>query len=171
MYLLREQVSYEIIIVGYIVFRMAERAVDALDEFSERFLVSVALVDHALPIPLVNVNAVDIVKLLLTADSRHIRIKSLSLAVAVLRERHTLPFCERMDYLTVRSVKESEPNGRLPAVQIIVKARALGNEERRADAFKVKRQRKPFLKCSFYEGYSLLRLVYVKDGGISLGDK
>ena len=77
-----------------------------------------------LPVPLVNVNRVEVVKILVTADSVHIGIYALTRRKTVFFQRESLPLCERMHDLCV-SVDPFyiERHRSFNSVQIIVQSR------------------------------------------------
>ena len=128
--------------------------------------------NNLFPVPLVNVDRVNIIKLLVAANSVHIGVKTVANVEAVLLKSLSFPLCERVNDLTyLARIGNIKADGALGAVQVIVKAGSLGNEERSRHTLQVKRRRKTGLKGLLYKGYSLLRIVNVKGGRIALGNK
>ena len=52
--------------------------------------------DDLFPVPLVDIDGVQVVEILIAADRVHIGVDAMSRLDAVLTERHSLPFCKRL---------------------------------------------------------------------------
>ena len=79
--------------------------------------------DDAFPVPLVDVDGVEVVHLLVAADGVHIGIEPLAGGEAVGTEGEALPFGERVDDLGgFMGLGDVEADGALDAVEVVVKA-------------------------------------------------
>ena len=76
------------------VCRVADRSDNCADDEFQVIEIAVFLADYLLPVPLVNVNGVNVVKLLVATDRVHVGIKALTELETVFAQRLTLPFCE-----------------------------------------------------------------------------
>ena len=132
---------------------------------------AVLLADDSFPIPLVDVERVQIVQLFVGTDGVHVRIDARSRLYAVVGKSQTLPFSKRMHHLCllVAEVFDGERNGTLHAVKVVVDAETLQNEEGSGDAAQMQLSGKVLLEEVFYQFDALLGLVYVKQGGVMFG--
>ena len=91
---------------------------------------------RALPVPLVDVERMDVVQLLVGADGVHVGVQPVSRGDLVGPEFHALPFGQRVHHLgpAVAQVADRERHGALHAVQIVVDACARKDEQRGRDA-------------------------------------
>ena len=110
-----------------------------VDRFDGRFQeVQVALfgAHRAFPVPLVDVERVDVVQLLVGADGVHVGVKTVSGGDLVGSELHAFPLGQRVHHLgpAVAQIADRERHGALHAVQVVVDARARKDEQRRRDA-------------------------------------
>ena len=83
-----------------------------------------------LPIPLVNVNGVDVVQLLIPANGVHVGVQAVAHGKMVPLQGQTLPFGQRMHHLGIGpyggNVKGHRP---LVAVQVVIQAGAFCDEQ------------------------------------------
>ena len=110
-----------------------------VDRFDGRFQeVQVALfgAHRAFPVPLVDVERVDVVQLLVGADGVHVGVQPVSRGDLVGPQFHAFPFGQRVHHLgpAVAQIADRERHGALHAVQVVVDARARKDEQRRRDA-------------------------------------
>ena len=150
---------------------VADNAYDSLNGGFKIVERSVLASDHLLPIPLVNVDGVDIVKLLVATDGVHIGVKTVAYEEIVLLKGKTLPLCKRVHHLSAFAYRGNVKGyGTLYTVKVVVESRAFRNEKGRAYTLKIKGLGKSVLKGSFYKGYSLLRFINVKLRLIAFGN-
>ena len=143
-----------------LVGRCAHSVHDIAHGFLQKFQRAVFLGDHALPVPLVNVDAVQIVQLLVAADGVHIGDQTLTGAVAVLVQGIALPLGKAVNDLgVVVQAGDIELHGALHAVQVVVQAAALRYKQGRGDAVQVQRQTQLFLKDRLDQSDCLLGVV------------
>ena len=108
----------------------ADRADYRAHDKLEVIKVSVFLGDYLFPVPLVNVDRMNVVKLLVAANCVQVGIKTVAHGEAVALERKSLPLCEGVNYLSVDSDSgHVEGNGALDTAEVIVKTRSLGYKE------------------------------------------
>ena len=105
---------------------------DAADYILQILGIAFAFGHHPLPVPLIHVEGVDVVQLLIRADSVHVGVDAIAGLDAVLRKGQTLPFGKRMHYLAYLPVHilHRETHGALDAVQVVIDAGALTHEQR-----------------------------------------
>ena len=111
-------------------------AVDAADDVVKEVHRAILRADGALPVPLIDVERVDVVQLFVGADSVHVRVEPLAGRDTVSSQLHALPLGQRVNYLgaSVAHVFDGERYGALHAVEVVVQARIGKDEERRRDA-------------------------------------
>ena len=96
--------------------------------------------DNALPVPLIHVDAVQVVQFLIAADGVHVSHNALAGAEAVLVQGIALPLCQAVDDLGVLvQAGHIELDRALHTVQIVVQAAALHDEQGSRDALEVER--------------------------------
>ena len=113
------QISSDIfILIGHIILRYFQSLIYGLYDQLQILPVSVFLIDNLLPIPLVYINGMDVVRVLVPADSAHIGVKTFTHAEAVLLQRQTFPLCKGMDNLgrTILLLPDSKLNRAFHAV-------------------------------------------------------
>ena len=77
-----------------------------------------------------------IVGLFVATDSVHYGIKTVSYTESVLMKRHSLPFCERVNYLRLLAgIRQFKLYGPFNAVQVIVKPRFGIDEQGSGNSF------------------------------------
>ena len=111
-------------------------AVDAADDVREELHRAILRADGALPVPLIDVERVDVVQLFVGADGVHIRVESVASRDAISSQLHALPFGQRVHHLgtSVAHIFDGERYGALHAVEVVVQARIGKDEEGRRDA-------------------------------------
>ena len=82
---------------------VADCLYDGADDELKKFKISVVFCDNLLPVPLVNVDRVNVVKLLVAADRVHIGVKSVANRETVSFEGKSLPLCKGVHDLRVNS--------------------------------------------------------------------
>ena len=85
------------------VFYAADRVHNGLDDELEIVEVAVLARDDLFPVPLIDIDRMDVVKLFVAADGVHIGIQAVSDRKVVFFECQTLPFGKRMHHLRVCS--------------------------------------------------------------------
>ena len=116
--------------------------------------------NNALPVPLVYIDAVQVVQLLITADGVHIGHKALTGAIAVLVQGIALPFGKAVNNLGLLiQAGNIERNRALHTVQVIIQTAALYNKEGSRDALEMQCHAKLFLKDRFDQADGLLGVI------------
>ena len=95
--------------------------------------------DDLLPVPLVDVDRVEVVQLVLVAaDGVHVGIQALARPEVVALERHALPLGKALHDLGSRvGVQDIEGDRALIAVEVVVQAGIFVHEQRRGDAVEI----------------------------------
>ena len=120
-------------------FRGADCRDNRTDRLFQIVCVSVFLADDLFPVPLVDVDGVEIVEFLVSADGVHVGVKSFSDPEAVIPERHALPLGEGLDDLRLcSSVLDVEGDFAFITVQVIVQAGGCLQKQRRGNTVKLK---------------------------------
>ena len=81
--IMRQDFFYVIITDGHVFFRLAQNLVDGADRFFQEIQRAFFSGNDFFPVPLVNIDGMDIVRLLVAADSAHIRVKSFTIGKTV----------------------------------------------------------------------------------------
>ena len=89
----QERLNLRICLTGQ-VFRPTDSGIDALHHILQICHGALFLSYHSLPVPLVNIQRMQVVQLLVSSDSIHIRIDTISWFYFVFCQRQTLPFCQ-----------------------------------------------------------------------------
>ena len=89
--------------------------------------------NHCFPVPLVNIERVEIVKLLVCSDGIHVGIYAISRIYLVFCKRHTLPLSQRMNNLCLSVAKILYRKGHCPfhTIEVVVYAKTLKYKQRR----------------------------------------
>ena len=127
---------------GELPLQLVERAADRADDPAHRILEELGrahlAVDHLFPVPLVDVDRVEVVELLVAADRIHIRHKAVADEKAVVVQRQPLPLRQRVHDLRVqRGGGDVERDRALDAVQVVVQAGRRVDKQRRGHALQV----------------------------------
>ena len=127
--------------------------------------------DHPLPVPLVHINAVQVVQLLVPAHGVHVGYQTLAGAETVLVQGIALPFGKTVHNLGLLvqagHVKSHRP---LHTVEVIVEAAAVQHEQRCRDPFQVQCQAKFFLKDRLDQADGLLGVVQPQKAFVVFGN-
>ncbi len=94
--LLRQDTFYIVIFVCHELFSHTECFVYGFYCIAQCFFVSVLFGNDLFPVPLIDINGMDIIGILIPADRIHIGVQSFSDREAILSECHTFPFGKRM---------------------------------------------------------------------------
>ena len=155
------------------VLRVADRGHDVHDRGLEVVEVAVFGQDDLLPVPLVDVDGVESVELVLVAaHGVHVGDDALAGIEAVALEREALPLGEGLhDLGAVGRAQDIEADRALIAVEVVVQARGLVDEERRGDALEVQQRAEPVLKQPFEQADGLLRVVNGQIADVAFRDR
>jgi len=153
------------------VLRIAYRGDDIHDRELEIVPRAVLREDNFFPVPLVDVDRVQIVKLVLVAaDGVHVRIQSLAGEEAVALERKALPLCQRLhDLRLCLRAQDIERYRALIAVEVVVQTGLFIDEQRRGNAVQVKLRAEVLLKKTLEQAYRFLRIIYRKQALVIFG--
>lgn len=128
--------------------------------------------DDLLPIPLIDVDGVQIIQLLVAADGVHVGVNALAGVDVVAIERHALPLGQRMDDLRVGvRAGNIETDRALHAVEIIVQAGGRLDEKRRGHAAQIQFAGERILKHALNQADGALRFIQRKVRRIARGNK
>ena len=81
----------------HVLLSLSEDAVDAAYDILKRVHIALISGDDLLPVPLVDVDGVDVVRHFVAADRHHVGVEPFTDAEAVFAEGVSLPFGERVD--------------------------------------------------------------------------
>ena len=101
-------------------------AVDLPDRLLELLQIPLIWSDHLLPVPLVDVDRMDLVDVVVGAQCVHVGVQAIALAVAVVCQGHPLPLRQGLDdlHLLASQLAHREADGTLDAVEVVVDAAA-----------------------------------------------
>ena len=154
------------------VVRLADRADDVAHGALEIVHGAVFSGDDLFPVPLVNVDRVEVVDLLVTPDGVHIGKQALADVELVALQRQPLPLGQRMHDLRLRAdVRDVEADRALIAVQIVVQAGSLLHEQRRGYAAQIQRVGQIRLEIALDEFNGALQLVDGQGRVVALRDR
>ena len=107
-------------------------AIDALHDAPEILHRALSIGHHTLPVPLIDIERVQVVQLLVSADGVHIGDDAVALGHLVLSQRHTLPLCKRVYHLglSLGHILYGKCHGALRSAQVVVHAESLQHKER-----------------------------------------
>ena len=112
------------------------RLVDRFDDPFQEAEVALLGAHRALPVPLIDVERVDVVQLFVGADGVHVGVESVSRGDLVGSELHAFPLGQRVHHFgtAFAQVADRERHGAFHAVEVVVDARARKHEQRGRDA-------------------------------------
>ena len=150
---------------------VADGTHDGADDELQEVQIPVFPGNDLLPVPLIDVDGMDVVQRFVPADGVHVGVQAISNGEIVALEGEALPFCQRMHHLSVHAhggnVKGHRP---LVAVQVIVQAGAFGDEQGRGDALQVQRLGKFLLERLLDIGNGALGVVGVQHRLVVFGN-
>ncbi len=125
--------------------------------------------DDLLPVPLVDVDGVEIVEFLVSTDGVHVGVKSFSDTEPVITERHALPLGEGLNDLRLCSgVLDVEGDLAFITVQVIVQAGGCLKKQRRGNAVKLQGGGQRISKLALDDTDRLLGIILRKKRMISV---
>ena len=128
--------------------------------------------DDLLPVPLVNVDGVNVVQFLVPADGVHIGVQAVAHGEMIPLQSQPLPLGQGVHHLGIGSYRgDVEGNGTLIAVQVVVQAGAFGDEQGSGDPLQIQRVGELLLEGGLDVGDGTLGVVGVQLGGVALGNK
>ena len=154
----------------------ALRVADGGDNIHNRRLeivqIPVAALNDFFPVPLIDVDRVQIIEhILVAADGVHVGIEALSGVEIIAVERHALPLGERLDDLRLLAgLRNIEQDRALIAVEIIVQAAGLLQKQRRRNAEQIQLRGELILKQTFEQANGLLRVINAEQTLVALGN-
>ena len=109
--------------------------VNLCDNALEESKVSLTVRHHALPVPLVHVDGVDVIDVIVRTDGVHVGVKTCSRSEPVVRKRHALPLCKALDDLHrgLVHIADVETHRPLHSVEVIVDSAIRLHEQCRSD--------------------------------------
>ncbi len=123
---------YVIITNRHIFFRFTEHFVYGAHRFFQKIYRAFFFGNDFFPIPLVNIDGMDVVGLFVAADCAHIRIEAFSIGKSVFLQGEPFPFGQRMHDFRggIILLFDAEYDRAFHAVQIIVQTGSRVNEQR-----------------------------------------
>ena len=117
-----------------------------------------------LPVPLINIQRMEVIEFLVGTDGIHIGIDTIARLYLVLCQRETLPFSQRVHHLGlgVAQILDGETHRSLHTIQVVINAQSLQHEERCRHAAQPQLRRKVLLKEILDQFDTLLRLFCVE---------
>ena len=153
------------------VIRLADRADNVAHGALEIGNVAVFARDDLFPVPLVDVDGVEVVDLFVAADGVHIGEKSLAGVELIALECQTLPLRQRMDDLRVYTdVGDVEAHRTLVPIQIIIQTGILLHKKGGGHSAQIQRIAQIDLKVTFDKFDSALHFIRGQRRAISLRD-
>ena len=124
---------------------------------------------HGFPVPLVNIQRVQVVQFLVGSYGVHVGVHAVSRLDAVVGKGQPFPLGQRVHNLRlgVAKILDGERHGALHAVQVVVYAKSFQHEQRRGDTAQPQLCGQVHLEELFYKLYSLFRLPHVKQRPVS----
>ena len=152
--------------------RLADGSDDVHNRGLEIVQIPVAALDDLFPVPLVDVDRVQIVEhVLIAADGVHVGIEALSGVEIIAIEGHALPLGERLDDLRLPAgLQDVERHRALIAVEVIVQAAGLFQKQRRRDAKQVQICGELILEQALEQADGLLRVINAEQALVALGN-
>jgi len=127
--------------------RVADAGDDARHSLMQREEGARFRCDDLLPIPLIDVDGVQVIQLLVAADGVHVGVNALAGMDVVAVERHALPLGQRMNDLRVCvRARNIESDRAFHAVEVVVQAGIRLDEQRRGHAAQIQFAGKRILK-------------------------
>ena len=151
----------------------ADRRYDPPHGVLEIIEIAVLHTDDLFPVPLIDVDGVDIVQHRLVApDGVHVGVESLALVEVILAQRPALPLGKRLHDLTLGAADGGDIKGdrAFNAVEIVVETGIGAHEQRRGYALEIQRRTQILLKAPLDEFDGSLRLIDVQPGRVPLGN-
>ena len=128
--------------------------------------------DDLLPVPLIDIDGVEIVQLILiAADGVHVGIEALARPEAVAFEREALPLGKGLHDLSLCvGMQDVKGYRTLVAVQIVIQARILGHKQRCRDAVEIQLRAEIVRKQPLQETDGLLCVIDRQQTFVPIGD-
>ena len=154
------------------VLRVADGGDDVHDGGLEIVDIPVFGQDDLFPVPLIDVDGVEIIQhVLIAADGVHVRAQAPAGVEPVALEREALPLCEGVDDLRgLVGTEDVEGDWALNAVEVVIQAGTGLDKERGRDTVKIQRRAEPVLKQALEKPYRLLRVVNAKQAFVAFGN-
>ena len=153
------------------VVRLTDRADDVAHGAAKIALAAVLARNDLFPVPLIDVDGMEIVGLFVAPDGVHVGEEALSGVELIALQGQTLPFGKRMDNLRLRTdVGDVEADGALIAVEIVVEAGALLDKQRCGYAAQIECIAQIDLKIAFDEFNCTLQFVDRQRRPVTGGD-
>ena len=154
---LRETLAHQILGALY-------RGIDRTNHFLQEFHRAIFGANHAFPVPLIDIERVDVTQFLVGADGIHVGVNAVAGLHAIFGEGEALPLGQRMHHLGtgVAEVFDREIHGAFLAAQVVVDAQTAQHKQRSGDATKTKCRRKIVGKELFDDFNALLGGVHVE---------
>ena len=153
------------------VIGIADGADNGTDNQLEEIQIAVFPGDDFLPVPLIHIDGVDVIQRLIPADGVHIGIKAVAHSEMVALQGKALPLCQRMHHLSFcthgGNIEADRP---FVAIEVIVQAGILGNEQGGRHALEVQGRGKLILEGCLDIGDCALGVVSIQNGGIVFGN-
>ena len=153
------------------ILRTTDGSVDTLNDILKESHRTVFTADDGLPVPLVDIEGVEVIQFLVGPDGVHIGIDAITGLYLILCQRQALPLGQRVDHfgLGIAQILDREGNGPLHTVQIIVDSQSFENEQGCRDATQTEFCGEVLLKEVLNKFDTLLCLFGIEQGLIMQG--
>ncbi len=146
-----------------------DSCINATDHIFQESDRTVFLLDDSLPVPLIDIEGMQVVQFLVSADGIHVCIDSIAWLDGILRQSQSFPLGERMHDLCLRLPQLLDRKGdrTFHAVQVIVDTQSLQDKERGGYTTKAKFCGKVLLKKLLDQLDTHFCLAHIKQSLIS----
>ena len=153
-------------------FRGAHAADNAAHNALQIFDLAVLGADHLFPVPLVHINAVQVVQLFIAANGVHIGIQAVAGIKPIVTQGLALPLGKALHHLALfAAVQHIKLHRAFYTVQIVVQAGAHFHKQRGRHTVQAERAAQIILKQAFDQADGTLCIIQVQHGLIALRNK
>ena len=154
---LRETLAHQI-------FGALHGGIDRTNHFLEEFHGAIFGANHTLPVPLVDIERVQVAQLLVCANGVHVGVNAITGLHIVFGEGEALPLGQRVHHFGpgIAQILDGEIHSALFAAEVVVDAQTAQHKQRSRDATKPKGGRKVVGKELFNDFNALLGGVHVE---------
>ena len=159
----QERLQLWIMLTGEI-FSTADSSINATHHVFQEYQAAVFLLDHSLPIPLVNIQRVEIIEFFVSTNSIHIGIDAISRFYFIFSQCQSLPFCQRMNHFrfSISQIFDRESYRTFHSIEIIINTQTFQYEKRSSHTTQTKFCGKICLKELLNQFDSHFGLAHIK---------
>ena len=114
------------------IFRPDHSGINASDNLFQELDIPLFRQHHALPVPLIDIQRVQVAQLLIASDGIHIRIDTIARLDLIVGQRQPFPLGQRMDNLSlgISQILDRKGNSPFRPVQVIIDTHTFEHEQR-----------------------------------------